>query len=60
MESDLYRKAERRISDTPELEPYRSVLIEYDWPNWEEHIEWVATGDVEEILDWCWCVTREL
>jgi hypothetical protein len=50
MESDLYREAERRISDTPELTPYRSILLEYRMNH--KHLNWVATGDVAEIVRW--------
>lgn len=23
-----------------------------DWPNWEEHIDWLLTATYKEIIDW--------
>lgn len=47
---EWYEKAERRVSDTPELNPYRNILLEFRMN--DKHIEWVATGDVAEIVRW--------
>ena len=47
----LYREAEQRINDTPELEPYRELLLT-DWPEGDEHLEWVVSAPVEELLSW--------
>ena len=43
--------ARNRINSTPELSQHSETIL-YDWPNAEEHAEWVATAPVEEIVDW--------
>jgi hypothetical protein len=48
----LLHAAQERVDDIPELQEYEDILIKYDWSNWEEHIEWVATAPIDEILDW--------
>ncbi|NLD44896.1 MAG: hypothetical protein GX657_15550 [Chloroflexi bacterium] len=45
-------RAIARVNATPELEPYRDLFIEYDWPNQDEHYGWVATAPVAELIDW--------
>lgn len=40
-----------RIANTPELKEHADTIL-YDWPNWDEHIEWVASASVAEIVDW--------
>lgn len=42
---------EKKISENPELEKYRAWLT-YDWPNMNDHIEWVKTATVAEIAEW--------
>jgi hypothetical protein len=49
--SELYRKAKERVDSTPELEPYRADIL-YDWPEGEEHWQWVVNADVQEIVTW--------
>lgn len=44
--------ADDRVTAEPQLAPYRDLLTEYDWDNQEEHWEWVATAEIEEIVDW--------
>jgi len=51
-EASHYDLAKMRIDDTPELEPYRDVIL-YDWPEGAEHWAWVATAPLATILDWC-------
>jgi len=46
-----YGKAERRVNETPALGPYRDVIL-YDWPEGDEHWQWVQTAPVAEIVDW--------
>jgi hypothetical protein len=40
-----------RIDDTPELEPYRALLL-FDWQEEQEHYEWATGASVQEIVDW--------
>jgi hypothetical protein len=37
------------------VEGLREVLY-YDWPFWEEHVEWLHTADDKEIMDWALAV----
>ena len=50
-EFEMRNKAEQRVDSTPELEPYRDTIM-YDWPEGDEHWQWVATTPVQEIVDW--------
>lgn len=52
-------KAEGRVNESPKLFAHRDILLLYDWHNIGEHMEWVATAPVEEILDWVWAVVDE-
>ena len=47
------QQAQQRVVNTPELYPYYDILCEYDWPNAQDHIDWICTATVKEILDWC-------
>ena len=44
-------KARERVRNTPELNAVRDVIF-YDWGDWDNHMEWIATAPVAEILDW--------
>ena len=55
--NDLHEAIARVNSDT-ELTEYFDILINYDWSD-EDHFEWVATADREELLDWCEVVSKE-
>ena len=46
-----------RVDREPELEPYRDVLIEYEWENQAEHLAWVTTAPVEELVSWAKAVS---
>jgi hypothetical protein len=50
--SSYERMMSRIETNARELEPYEDILT-YDWPNAEEHYEWVATAELTEIIDWC-------
>lgn len=47
---DDFERAEKRIAETPSLQPYEHVLL-YDWGD-PELWPWVASADVEDILKW--------
>ena len=51
-ETSAYDRAVARVDATPELAPYRDLLVEYDWPEGDEHYLWVATTPVAELVDW--------
>ena len=40
-----------RIADSSRLQPYADI-INYDWPNQEEHWTWVLNSPVAEIVEW--------
>ena len=48
---NAYDRMIARINAEPELDAHR-VTLTYDWPNTEEHYEWVATAPIAEIVDW--------
>lgn len=35
------------------LKPYKDILIDYDRPNYDEHISWVVNAPFDEVLKWC-------
>ncbi len=43
--------AQHRYANTPELQPFGDIIF-YDWPNWDEHLDWIATAPTAEIVDW--------
>ena len=45
------QRIEQRFAGHPELEQFRAVIFA-DWPEGEDHLEWVATAPVAEIVDW--------
>jgi hypothetical protein len=51
-EQTLDERAAARVRNTPELAEHRDLLLGYDWPNTDEHLAWVASAPVAEILDW--------
>lgn len=48
---DTEQKARERVKNTQELDQFENIIF-YDWPNWDEHLEWIATAPVSEIVDW--------
>ena len=48
---DFEKLARDRVAQTPELDNFSNTIF-YDWPEWDEHMEWIATAPVDEILDW--------
>lgn len=53
-----YDRAEARINETPELEPYRETCL-YDWPEGNEHYDWIAAAPLGQIIDWAQAVNDE-
>jgi hypothetical protein len=47
----LYERAERRVERSPKLRVRRDFILA-DWPEGDEHLRWVISASVEEILDW--------
>jgi len=46
-----HQAAVERLDTTLELEPFQATCL-YDWPNADEHWQWVATAPVAEIVGW--------
>lgn len=40
-----------RVHHEPKLWPHREFILG-DWPEGDEHLVWVVTAPIEEILDW--------
>lgn len=51
--------AEARVASSPALQPYRDLLLDYDWSNADEHAEWVATAPEAEIISWTEACRRD-
>ena len=49
--------ARNRVGSTPILQAHYDTIF-YDWPNWAEHMEWIAMAPVEEIIDWAESVSE--
>lgn len=47
----LYERAKRRVDGSKLLSPFEDFIFS-DWSNNDEHLEWVITTPVIEILDW--------
>jgi len=48
---DRYQAMVRKIDETPELEPYRDLIL-YDWQEEQEHYNWIMIAPVAEIIEW--------
>ncbi len=54
----LREQAQARVDSTPELARYEDTIM-YDWPQGDEHWQWVCQASVAEIVDWAETVERE-
>jgi len=46
-----YEVARTRVQNTPELAAHEKFILA-DWPEGNNHWQWVATAPVAEIVDW--------
>jgi hypothetical protein len=46
-----YEQARRRVQDTPELAAHADFIMA-DWPEGDDHWQWVTTAPVAEIVEW--------
>ena len=51
MKNTTEEQARQRIENTPELAAHAAIIL-YEWPNWNEHMAWIATAPVAEIVEW--------
>ena len=57
-EESAYAQAAARILATPELEPYREMILA-DWPEGDAHYTWAATCDLAELVSWAEAASPE-
>ncbi|TXH58877.1 MAG: hypothetical protein E6Q97_01090 [Desulfurellales bacterium] len=50
-EESLEDAARQRVENEDELDAISDVIF-YDWPNKWDHLAWVVSADVSEIVDW--------
>ena len=50
-EQIMYEEAKARVEDNPKLSPHADFILA-DWPEGDDHWEWVVTTPEQEILDW--------
>ena len=50
-EQVMFEEAKARVEDSARLAPHADFILA-DWPEGEEHWEWVALALETEILDW--------
>lgn len=46
-----YETAKARVDGSETLGQYSDIILA-DWNEGDEHLEWVATADESEIVDW--------
>lgn len=49
---ELMARAKDRMKSAL-LKPYKDILTNFEWSNYEEHIKWIAEAPFEEIVEWC-------
>ena len=55
--SDGYAQAKVRVQDTPALAEHADFILA-DWPEGDDHWQWVATAPVAEVVDWAEASSR--
>lgn len=55
----MWQRARQRVEGNAELSPWFEVILMQDWDNMDEHLEWVCTAPVAEIVDWAETVSRD-
>jgi len=43
--------ARQRVAENSDLLQHEEAIF-YDWSNWDEHMDWVATASIQEIVSW--------
>lgn len=51
MTTTIEQQARERVNNSKALSQHEATIF-YDWPNWDEHMEWIATADAVEIVEW--------
>jgi len=50
-DTDAERNVRIRVQHNQELRKHAAIIF-YDWPNWDEHMEWMIAAPIDEIVDW--------
>jgi hypothetical protein len=58
--SEAKWQAKARVLKDPKLVPYRDVLIDYDWPEGDQHFSWVATASATTLIKWAKGMREEM
>lgn len=45
------QQARQRVEASEALKAHKESIF-YDWPNWDEHLEWIVSAPESEIIDW--------
>ena len=53
-------QARERVANNRELKDYAEIILDPTWPNWTEHMQWVATAPISEIVDWAEMVEADI
>lgn len=48
-----------RVLAHPRLKLYYDIICEYDWPNIDDHIDWVCTAPIAEIEAWAQAIRED-
>jgi hypothetical protein len=51
--------AQQRVNQSIELRPFYDIIVEYDWPNIQDHIDWVCTAPIADILEWAQDIRKD-
>jgi hypothetical protein len=54
----LYR-ATARVLNNPALLERRFFLLDYEWDNEDDHLEWVVTASEAELVEWADGIAKE-
>lgn len=49
---NAYEQAALRVQNDESLAIHTDLLLEYDWPNMDEHLEWVIYAETGELIEW--------
>ena len=50
----MYEQAKNKVENSATLSLYSEFILA-DWPEGEDHWQWVVDSDEDEILEWAMC-----
>ena len=48
----ILAEAKKRVYADPDLYPHKDILLDYEWDNMRDHLEWVATENKADLMRW--------